>query len=165
MGEKSCSPDRQETKTRSSVIEKVGRGCRRTENSSFSVIIHPKVARPLRIVTRARCESLEMKITRNPAVEKRGCNFHRRVIDRLFRPFNFMRSRAAYVNRSTTIALEHRCSKILECRKCMADCDRASNVSTFPRISNFFFLNKNRLNRLCVVNRICFSALRRYHRY
>lgn len=36
-----------------------------------------------------------------PSRGKRGCNFHRRVIDRLlFRPFNFMRSRAAYVNRS-----------------------------------------------------------------
>lgn len=138
MGEKSCSPDRQETKTRSSVIEKVGRGCRRTENSSFSVIIHPKVARPLRIVTRARCKSLEMKITRNPAVEKKGMQFSSTCNRSLFRPFNFMRSRAAYVNRSTTIALEHRCSKILECRKCMADCDRASNVSTFE-FQTFFF--------------------------
>lgn len=78
---------------------------------------------------------------------KRGCNFHRRVIDRLFRPFNFMRSRAAYVNRSTAIALEHRCSKIPEYRKCMADCDRASNVSTFE-FQTFFF--KQRLfERAC----------------
>lgn len=97
-----------------------------------------------------------------PSRGKRGCNFHRRVIDRLlFRPFNFMRSRAAYVNRS--LCYRARCSKILECRKCMADCDRASNVSTFE-FQTFFFLNKNRLNR-SHVNHICFSALRRYHRY
>ena len=97
-----------------------------------------------------------------PSRGKRGCNFHRRVIDRLlFRPFNFMRSRAAYVNRS--LCYRARASVLENPRMPEVHGGLRSRVARL-NFKLFFFLNKNHLNR-SHVNHICFSALRRYHRY
>lgn len=97
------SRDRQGTKTRSSVIEnvRVPTNRERLVRARPSRLYIRKLRECPHIVTRARCKSMEMKITAGEASGKRVCNFHRPVIGRIFRPFNFMRSRVPYVNRST----------------------------------------------------------------
>lgn len=95
------SRDRQGTKTRSSVIEnvRVPTNRERLVRASFA-IIHPKVARmpPHRDTCQVQIDGNENNGRRS--LWKKSMQFSS-TCNRIFRPFNFMRSRVSYVNRST----------------------------------------------------------------